>query len=401
MKNTIYLLICIVLGSLQGCSCSNNKFTHQQLTIETGAEQTEKYIPLLKNKNVAIVANHSTMVNGTHLVDSLLALGIDVKKIFSPEHGFRGSADAGELVDNAIDPKTGLQVVSLYGNSKKPLSKDLEKIDLVVFDLQDVGVRFYTYISTMHYVMEACAENKVEMIILDRPNPNGYYIDGPVLDTAYQSFVGIHPVPTVHGMTIAEFAQMINGESWLNNELKCDLIVIPCANYTHDSLYQLSIPPSPNLQNMLAIYLYPSLGFFEGTALNVGRGTDFPFQVFGSPELQNAEFTYKPRSINGFSKNPKHKNLKCYGVDLRNINIKHLTALRKINLEWLIYGYQNSPDKDQFFNAFFYNISGTSELDNQIREGLSADEIRKSWKPELEEFKKIREKYLIYPDFED
>ncbi|HSH53273.1 MAG TPA: DUF1343 domain-containing protein, partial [Bacteroidales bacterium] len=353
------------------------------------------------NKKVAIVANHSTLINGIHLVDSLLALGIDVQKIFSPEHGLRGSAEAGELIDNDIDPKTGLQVVSLYGNSKKPLKKDLKDIDVVVFDLQDVGVRFYTYISTMHYVMEACAENKVEMIVLDRPNPNGYFIDGPVLDTAYQSFVGMHPVPIVHGMTIAEFAQMINGEGWLNNGLKCDLNVIPCENYAHDSLYQLSIPPSPNLQNMLAIYLYPSLGFFEGTALNVGRGTDFPFQVFGSPELLNAEFTYKPRSINGFSKNPKHKNQKCYGVDLRKINIEQLTALRKINLEWLIFGYQNSPDKDQFFYAFFYNISGTSELENQIRKGLTAEKIRESWKPELEEFKKIREKYLIYPDFEE
>lgn len=399
MKNSIYLLICIVLCSLQ--SCSNQKPVFQQLTIQTGAEQTEKYIPLLKNKKVAVVANHSTMINGTHLVDSLLALDINVKKIFSPEHGLRGSVEAGELVDNDIDPKTGLPVVSLYGNSKKPLSEDLANVDIIVFDLQDVGVRFYTYISTMHYVMEACAENNVRILVLDRPNPNGYYVDGPVLDTIYQSFVGMHPIPIVHGMTIAEFAQMINGESWLKNGLKCDLDVIPCKNYTHDSLYQLSIPPSPNLQNMLSIYLYPSLGFFEGTALNVGRGTDFPFQVFGSPELQNAEFTYKPRSINGFSKNPKHKGQKCYGVDLRDIKIEKLIALRKINLEWLIYGYQNSPDKEHFFNNFFYNISGTSKLDKQIKEGLSAEKIRESWQPELEEFKKIRKKYLIYPDFKD
>ncbi|MDY6800237.1 MAG: DUF1343 domain-containing protein [Bacteroidota bacterium] len=399
MRNTIYLLICIVLCSWQ--SCCTQKKTVQKVAIQTGAEQTEEYIPLLKNKKVAIVANHSTMINGTHLVDSLLALGIDVKKIFSPEHGLRGSVEAGELVDNDIDPKTGLPVVSLYGNSKKPLYEDLANIDIIVFDLQDVGVRFYTYISTMHYVMEACAENNVEMLVLDRPNPNGYYIDGPVLDSTYQSFVGMHPVPIVHGMTIAEFAQMINGENWLKNGLKCDMDVITCKNYTHDSLYQLSIPPSPNLQNMLAIYLYPSLGFFEGTALNVGRGTDFPFQVFGGPELQNAEFTYKPRSINGFSKNPKHKNQKCYGVDLRNIDIEQLVALRKINLEWLIFGYQNSTDKENFFNSFFYNISGSSTLNKQIIEGLSAEEIRESWQPELEKFKKIRNKYLIYPDFKD
>ncbi|MFW5721344.1 MAG: exo-beta-N-acetylmuramidase NamZ domain-containing protein [Bacteroidota bacterium] len=370
------------------------------MKIKTGAEQTEKYIPFLQDKKVAVVANHSTVINGTHLVDSLLALGIDVKKIFSPEHGFRGIADAGELVDDDIDNKTGLQVVSLYGSSKKPLAKDLKNIDVVVFDLQDVGVRFYTYISTMHYVMEACAENKVEMVILDRPNPNGFYIDGPVLDSVYQSFVGMHPVPIVHGMTIAEFAQMINGEGWLKNGLKCNLSFIACDNYTHDSLYQISTPPSPNLQNMLAIYLYPSLGFFEGIALNVGRGTDFPFQVFGSPELQNAEFSYTPKSMNGSSKNPKHKNQKCYGVDLRNIDIKQLVALRKINLEWLIFGYQNSADKENFFNTFFYNISGTSTLNKQIEKGFSAAEIRESWEPGLEEFQKIREKYLIYPDFE-
>lgn len=398
MKNAFYLLICIVLCNLQ--SCSNHKISSQKLKIKTGAEQTEKYIPFLQDKKVAVVANHSTVINGTHLVDSLLALGIDVKKIFSPEHGFRGIADAGELVDDDIDNKTGLQVVSLYGSSKKPLAKDLKNIDVVVFDLQDVGVRFYTYISTMHYVMEACAENKVEMVILDRPNPNGFYIDGPVLDSVYQSFVGMHPVPIVHGMTIAEFAQMINGEGWLKNGLKCNLSFIACDNYTHDSLYQISTPPSPNLQNMLAIYLYPSLGFFEGTALNVGRGTDFPFQVFGSPELQNAEFSYTPKSMNGSSKNPKHKNQKCYGVDLRNIDIKQLVALRKINLEWLIFGYQNSADKENFFNTFFYNISGTSTLNKQIEKGFSAAEIRESWEPGLEEFQKIREKYLIYPDFE-
>ncbi len=398
MKNVIYLLICIVLCNLQ--SCSNHKISSQELKIKTGAEQTEKYIPFLKDKKVAVVANHSTVINGTHLVDSLLALGIDVQKIFSPEHGFRGVADAGELVDDDIDIKTGLQVVSLYGSSKKPLAKDIENIDVVVFDLQDVGVRFYTYISTMHYVMEACAENKVEMLILDRPNPNGFYIGGPVLDSAYQSFVGMHPVPIVHGMTIAEFAKMVNGEGWLNNGLKCNLNFIACENYTHDSLYQISIPPSPNLQNMLAIYLYPSLGFFEGTALNVGRGTDFPFQVFGSPELQNADFSYTPKSMNGSSKNPKHKNQKCYGVDLRNIDIEQLVALRKINVEWLIFGYQNSTDKENFFNSFFYNISGTSTLIKQIKEGFSAEKIRQSWEPGLEEFQKIREKYLIYPDFQ-
>ena len=399
MKNTVYLLICIVLCSFQGCS--NKKLSKQEHRIYTGAEQTEQYISNLKSKQVAIVANHTTLINETHLVDSLLALGINVQKIFSPEHGFRGSADAGEFIDNEKDQKTGLQVVSLYGRNKKPLPGDLENIDVVVFDLQDVGVRYYTYISTMHYVMEACAENGVEMLILDRPNPNGYYIDGPVLDTTYRSFVGMHPVPIVHGMTIAEYARMINGEGWLKNGIKCSLSYIPCKNYTHDSLYKITIPPSPNLQNMRAIYLYPSLGFFEGTVLNVGRGTEFPFQVFGGPELHNVKFTYTPKSMNGSSKNPKHKNQICYGVDLRNINIDHLVALKKINLEWLIFGYENSPDQDDFFNSFFYNISGISALNKQVIKGVSAEKIRESWHPDLKEFQKIRKQYLLYPDFED
>jgi uncharacterized protein YbbC (DUF1343 family) len=395
----MYVLIGIVLYHLQGCT--HHKLSRQTLNMETGAEQTEQYIPYLKNKKVAVVANHTTVIGDTHLVDSLLALGIDVQKIFSPEHGFRGSADAGEIIDDETDQRTGLEVVSLYGKSKKPQKKDLEDIDVVVFDLQDVGVRFYTYISTMHYVMEACAENNVEMLVLDRPNPNGFYIDGPVLDTAFRSFVGMHPVPIVHGMTIAEFAWMINEEGWLNKGVQCDLKYISCKNYTHDSLYHLLISPSPNLQNMLAVYLYPSLGFFEGTSLNVGRGTEFPFQVFGGPALQNVEFTYTPRSLNGSSKNPKHKNQKCFGVDLRGIESSQLVSLRKINLEWLIFGYQNSPDKENFFNSFFYNISGSPLLEEQIEEGLSAEKIRQSWKPGIEEFQKIRKKYLIYPDFSD
>ncbi len=398
MRNVFYIFICIILCAFQ--SCGNNHSVKIK-RIKTGAEQTEKYLPLLKNKKVAVVANHSSFINNTHVVDTLVSLGVDIIKIFSPEHGFRGKADAGEFVDNDLDAKTGLPVISLYGSSKKPHKDDLKGVDIIVFDLQDVGVRYYTYISTMHYVMEACAEHNVKMLIFDRPNPNGYFVDGPVLDTTYSSFVGLHPVPIVHGMTIAEYARMINQENWLNNELKCDLDYIPCENYTHDSLYEITIPPSPNLQNMRSVYLYPSLGFFEGTSLNVGRGTDFPFQVFGGPSLQNVDFTYTPRSINGASKNPKHKNQKCFGVDLRNISIEQLTALKKINLEWLIFGYQNSTDKESFFNAFFYNISGTSQLKEQIKEGLSAEEIRESWKQGLEEFKKIRSNYLIYPDFED
>lgn len=381
-------------------SCFVQSVEKEKPQIRTGAEQTEKYISLLQNKKIAVVANHSTIINGSYLVDSLLSLNIDIKKIFSPEHGFRGKADAGEHVKNYIDEKTGLPVISLYGSSKKPDLKDLEGIDLVVFDLQDVGVRFYTYISTMHFVMEACAEMNVDMLILDRPNPNGFYVDGPILDTIYKSFVGMHPVPIVHGMTIAEYAQMINGEDWLKDEMKCKLSIISCANYTHDSLYELPVNPSPNLQNMLSVYLYPSLGFFEGTNLSVGRGTEFPFQVFGGPDLENAEFTFIPGSINGASKYPKCQDRKCYGVDLRSINIEDFLAQKKISLEWILFGYQNVENQEEFFNTFFYNISGNNQLKEQIIQGKCAEEIRESWQSDLEKFKKIRKKYLIYKDFE-
>lgn len=395
-----YIKYLIFSGIFFVCSCNGQNAGEKMQRIKTGAEQTEKYIDFLKNKKIAVVANHSSNINGSHLVDSLLSLGIEVTKIFSPEHGFRGQADAGEHVTNYIDPQTGLSVISLYGSSKKPDLKDLEGIDLLVFDLQDVGARYYTYISTMHYVMEACAEKNIPLLILDRPNPNGFYVDGPVLDTAYKSFVGMHPVPIVHGMTIAEYAQMINGEKWLKDSLTCNLSFIPCANYTHDSLYKLPVNPSPNLQNMLAIYLYPSLGFFEGTSLSVGRGTNFPFQVFGGPDVKNMEFTFTPISINGASKNPKHINEQCFGVDLRSINIQDLVAQKKINLEWILFGYQNVKNQKVFFNPFFYNITGNNQLEDQIRTGKSVREIRESWQPELEKFKEIRKKYLIYKDFE-
>ncbi|MCB2197635.1 MAG: DUF1343 domain-containing protein [Bacteroidetes bacterium] len=397
MKSINYIIL-LTLITYVGCKIQLAKNEPQH--ILTGAEQIEKYVPLLKDKKVAVVANHTTNINGSHLVDSLLSLGVNIEKIFSPEHGFRGTADAGEHVKNYIDKKTGLPVISLYGSSKKPNLSDLDYIDVVVFDLQDVGVRFYTYISTMHYVMEACAEKNVELLILDRPNPNGFYVDGPILDTTFSSFVGMHPVPIVHGMTIAEYAQMINGEGWLKDALQCKLSIVSCANYAHDSLYQLSVNPSPNLQNMLSVYLYPSLGFFEGTSLSVGRGTNFPFQVFGGPDLQNVEFTFTPRSIDGASKYPKHENKTCYGVDLRDIDTKQLILNRRINLEWLLFGYKNVSNKENFFNSFFYNIAGNKTLKDQIIEGKTAEEIRESWHSDLNEFKSIRKKYLIYKDFQ-
>jgi len=395
-----YIKYLIFFAALLAVSCSVQHVDNKKFRIKTGAEQTEKYISLLQDKNIALVANYTTNINGTHLVDSLLSLNINIVKIFSPEHGFRGDAEAGEIVKSYVDDKTGLPVISLYGNSKKPKLSDFEDIDIIIFDLQDVGARFYTYISNMHYVMEACAETGVELMILDRPNPNGFYVDGPILDTNYKSFIGMHPVPIVHGMTIGEFAQMINGENWLKDSLKCKLSVIPCSNYTHDSLYKLPLNPSPNLQNMLSIYLYPSLGFFEGTYLSEGRGTEFPFQVFGGPDLKNADFAFIPKSIEGVSKYPKHKDQECFGVDLREINVNELISKKEINLEWILFAYQNVEDQERFFNTYFYNICGTNELKEQIIEGKSAEEIRKSWQPELNNFKQTRKKYLLYKDFE-
>lgn len=388
--NILFLLIAF-------CSC--NAQTKENVIL-TGAEQTDRFLPKLKGKNVAIVANHTSIIKDTHLVDSLISLDINLKKIFSPEHGFRGKADAGEHVKNYSDKKTGLSVISLYGSSKKPNLNDLENIDVLIVDLQDVGTRFYTYISTMHYVMEACAEMNVEVIVLDRPNPNGFYVDGPVLDEKYKSFVGMHPVPIVHGMTIAEYAQMINGEKWLKDNLHCRLTVIPCANYDHNSTYVLPKNPSPNLQNMRSIYLYPSLGFFEGTVLSAGRGTDFPFQVFGGPMHKETEFTFKPRSIEGAAKYPKHENNICYGVDLRKVDLDELNSKKQINLSWIIDAYNSVNNNEDFFNTFFYNISGTDQLKQQIIDGKSPDEIRKSWSNDLKAFKKIRKKYLLYKDFE-
>jgi len=395
-----YLNYLFLFSLLFFSSCSLQSAQNHDTKIKTGAEQTEKYIPYIKNKKVAVVANHSSIIGDVHLVDTLLKNQINIIKIFSPEHGFRGDAEAGEFVNSHLDESTGLQVISLYGNSKKPNIRDLQDVDIVIFDMQDVGVRYYTYISTMHYVMEACAETDVEMLILDRPNPNGFYVDGPVLDTNYRSFVGMHPVPIVHGMTIGEFAQMINGEKWLKDNLQCKLKIIPCGNYTHDSLYNLPVNPSPNLQNMLSVYLYPSLGFFEGTSLSVGRGTGFPFQVFGGPDMINVDFEFIPDKPNGTKIEPINWNKKCYGIDLRNIDIKNLIRKKQINLEWLLFAYKNVHNKDKFFNNYFYNIAGNNVLKKQIIEGKTADEIRQSWQEGIKGFKLVRKKYLLYKDFE-
>ncbi|MBS3738776.1 MAG: DUF1343 domain-containing protein [Psychroflexus sp.] len=390
-KNTVLFSLLLTLG------CQAQDQSQNTSKLLTGADQTEQYINELKESKIAVVANQTSVIRSshqtyTHLVDSLLALNIEVKKVFAPEHGFRGKADAGEKVDDDVDTKTGLPIISLYGQHKKPTDKDLNGIDKVVFDIQDVGVRFYTYISTLHYVMEACAEQNIPLIVLDRPNPNRHYIDGPVLEKQHSSFVGIHPVPIVYGLTIGEYAQMINGEQWLKNNIKCELKIVTLKHYNTQKNYKLLIKPSPNLPNALAVNLYPSLCFFEGTNVNAGRGTSTPFQVFGSPFLDQKKysFQYVPESNLG-SKYPKHQGKVCYGMDLT----KH-QFLSEIHLGWLIKAYQNTSNQDQFFNSFFTKLAGTTRLQNQIEKGLNNSEIKATWQNELNDFKKLKKQYHLY-----
>jgi uncharacterized protein YbbC (DUF1343 family) len=366
-----------------------------QKEVLPGAYQVEQYIPLIEGKTVAVVANQTSMVGKTHLVDNLQGIGIKVKTIFAPEHGFRDLADAGETIADGKDPKTGIPMISLYGKHLKPAPEDLQGIDVVLFDIQDVGVRFYTYISTLHYVLEACAENKVKCIVLDRPNPNGFYFDGNIADTAYRSFVGMDPVPIVHGMTVGEYARMLNGEGWLKNGVKCDLTVIKCKDYTHKTYNELPVKPSPNLPNQTSVYLYPSICFFEGTSVSPGRGTAFPFQVFGSPKLPDRGFSFTPASVPG-AKNPPLLGEVCYGTDLRNAIKDKLVPSPKINLEWVISAYRDYPEKDKFFTSYFDVLASGPTLREQIRKGLTAEEIRASWQEGLKKFGEIRAKYLLY-----
>ncbi len=356
--------------------------------LKLGAERTKAYIPLISNKNIAIVGNQTSMINNTHLVDTLLSLGIKVNKVFAPEHGFRGDSDAGANIKDTIDVKTGIPIISIYGKNKKPNSKHLKEIDIIIFDIQDVGARFYTYISTLHFIMQSAAENDIDVIVLDRPNPNGHYIDGPIKKNEFTSFVGMHPIPIVHGMTIGEYAKMIIGENWITRI--CNLTVINMENYNHNMSYELPIQPSPNLPNSRSINLYPSLCLFEGTNVSVGRGTEYPFQHFGSPYLEQ-QYNFIPKSMKG-SKYPKHENKTCFGTDLR-FQDNYLT---EINLNWIIDAYQQSYQKDKFFNSFFDKLAGTEKLRLQIISGKTSKEIKESWKKDLMEFKKIRDKYLIY-----
>ena len=430
-KNTVLLFVLVLISCGSG-NKSEDQMKYSQVTnkeevlqqaeheiqepiekpILVGANLTEVYLPLLEGKRVGIVANQTSVIfkvneneiatsqkaprndNYTHLVDSLVALKVNVKKIFAPEHGFRGTADAGELIKDGLDNKTGLPIVSFYGKNKKPSTEQLQGLDVVIFDIQDVGARFYTYISSLHYVMEACAEANIPVIILDRPNPNGHYIDGPILENEHKSFVGMHPIPVVHGMTIGEYAKMINGEKWLENGVQCAITVIAMQNYTHKTAYDLPINPSPNLPNAKSINLYPSLCFFEGTNVSAGRGTDKQFQIFGSPFLDTTMFPYTyeftPQPNLG-SKHPKHENKVCYGMDLSTS--KHLS---RIDLNYIIEAYQATKNKETFFNNYFTTLAGTRELQKQIETKHTAYEIKKTWVRGLATFDTMRQTYLLY-----
>lgn len=398
-KNTIFLVFFIISCKNNGQKITSHSFPTAQKSVEEvvlASNRMESYISDLQNKKVGIVTNQTGVVktkNGgyVHLVDTLLKQKINITKVFAPEHGFRGDADAGEIVKDGKDTKTGLPIVSLYGKNKKPSKEQLTDVDVILFDLQDVGVRFYTYISTLHYVMEACAEQKIPVIVLDRPNPNAHYIDGPVLEPEFKSFVGMHPVPVVYGMTIGEYGKMINGEKWLENRITADLKVVPLMNYTHQTTYSLPVKPSPNLPNDVSINLYPSLCFFEGVNVSVGRGTSKQFQIYGSPYFEKTDFSFTPHPNEG-DKNPKFNGKVCYGEDLSN----H-PKLSQLNFSWLKNAVQQTKAvKAAFFNAMFDKLAGNATLKQQIIEGKSDEQIRETWQSDLEKFKKVRQKYLIY-----
>jgi uncharacterized protein YbbC (DUF1343 family) len=387
--------ICMLCISLQACLQED---ASGKADLLTGAKQTDQYLPLLKDKKVALVANHASLIDKTHLADSLLSLDVALVKVFAPEHGFRGIADAGELIDNEIDKKTGLPVVSLYGSNKKPSKESLENIDIILFDLQDVGARFYTYIYTLTYVMEAAAEIGIPVILLDRPNPNGFYVDGPVLEKGYASFVGMHPVPVVYGMTIGEYGRMVNGEYWMADSLQCDLTVVPLKNYNRSELYRLPVRPSPNLPNWQSVYLYPSLCLFEGTVVSVGRGTDYPFTVYGHPDFHPGSFAFTPEPRQG-AKHPKLQGEQCFGQNLEEYAKKYGQVEHHFNLSWLINAFEVLGSDSSFFTPYFDKLAGTSLLREQIISGTSLEKIRSSWQEHLDTFMEIRKKYLIYKDF--
>lgn len=410
MKSSFfYLFICLVIIVLFACTKKQlaNKYTvstNQKTQIITGADQISEYLPLLKGKRVAMLVNQTSIIGKKASVDSLLSLGVNIVKVFGPEHGFRGNASAGAKVNNEFDKKTGIPIISLYGKIKRPTQEHLADVDIMIFDIQDVGARFYTYINTLAHVMESCAENGKELIILDRPNPNGYLVDGPILQKELYSGIGMFPIPIAHGLTIGEFAQMINGEAWLPNKLQCKIRVIKIANYNHDMTYILPVFPSPNLNSQQSILLYPSTCMFEGTILSQGRGTYIPFTVLGAPALKGKyDFNFKPISIQGMSETPLHQNEDCFGLDLRKYDTNILRKSRQINLSWMMELYKAYPMKDKFFDKTqskqmgdINKLAGTEKFKQQIMDGVSEAEIRKSWEPGLSDFKVLRKKYLIY-----
>ena len=398
MKHILSIALFAIFLSCQ--SQISTQGTQPESRIETGADQTEQYIELLQGKRVGVVANQTSRISQRHLVDTLLTRGINITTVFAPEHGFRGEAAAGEHIRDGKDPKTGIPVLSLYGKTKKPTAEMLSAVDLLVFDIQDVGARFYTYISTLHYVLESAGENKIPVIVLDRPNPNGFYIDGPVREEKFGSFVGMHPIPIVHGLTVGELSKMIIGENWIDQ--KPTLTVIPCAHYSHNDRYSPPTRPSPNLPNDRAIELYPSLCWFEGTEVSIGRGTDFPFQVIGYPAYPDTTFRFTPVDIPGIAMDPPFENQRCNGFDLRTKSNSTAEGAAQIQLSWLIEMYRKSPGKSNFFhsNGFFDKLCGTSTIREMVIAGKSENEIKATWQPGLASYKTMRSHYLLYPDFE-
>ena len=391
----IFCLLALILLVVPGPGTAQT-FPSASEKVIVGAERIETYLPLLQGKKVGILTNHTGRIESTHLVDTLLSLGINIQTVFAPEHGFRGTADAGEKVDSYRDAQTGIRVVSLYGAHKKAKPQDIQPLDIIVFDIQDVGLRYYTYLSSMHYMMEACAENHKPMIVLDRPNPNGFYVDGPILEAKHRSFVGMHLIPVVHGMTLGELARMINGEGWLTGGETCTLTVIPCLNYTHQTRYQLPTRPSPNLPNMRSIYLYSSLCFLEGTPVSVGRGTDTPFQIFGHPKLQGMDYTFTPQPNEG-SKNPPLKGLLCRGMNLRQEPADSVIGARGVDLSYVIECYRQLGG-EKFFLPIFDKLTGTDYVREMIIAGADAQTIRARWKEDVERFRQTRKPYLLYEE---
>ena len=398
MRHYIVVIFCLFNWYSYGFSSLDSVFCNADVVV--GAARFDQYIDNLKGKNVALVGNQSTRINNEHLLDILVKKDVKLLKVFSPEHGFRGGADAGEKVSSSVDSKTGLPIISLYGSHKKPTASDFSDIDIILFDIQDVGARFYTYISTLHYVMEACIEHNKKLIVLDRPNPNGFYVDGPILDTKYKSFVGMHPVPIVHGLTIGEYATMINGENWLNKGKKCSLKIVKCSGWDHRKFYKLPVKPSPNLPNMLSVYLYPSLCLFEGTVVSLGRGTQWPFQVIGHPLFTKGQFKFTPMPTQG-AKKPKLQGELCNGINFQESGLNIMQNQKQLQLSWFIEFYKALNLKNKFFlsNNFINLLAGTDTFKRSILAGQTETDIRASWEPELSQFKKKRKQYLLYEDF--